>query len=184
MTPRRSNQSRACRCSTIRGFDIREYQFPAGAMATFELYHPLDGVWEKIFRCSACGTFWFQSVTGGHATVEIYNRIDAKEAAAHIAREEAAAPERARAAEQRIAEALADLAVSATSDASPLTKAAERIAGILLGCGILGAFIAMTQQEGPRQMQIVMVAGALIVLGIGAAGGAALLRGRPHTHRR
>jgi Pentapeptide repeats (8 copies) len=80
-----------CACNLSRGGDIREYQLPPGAMDTFALYHPPHGSYEHLYRCTVCRQFWHQSVTGGHATIEIFNQVDEKVAAALVASEEAAA---------------------------------------------------------------------------------------------
>jgi hypothetical protein len=158
------NPSSTCKCNLARGGDIREYQLPPGAIDTFALYHPLDGNYERLYRCTVCGQFWHQSVTGGHATIEIFNQVDEKVAAALVASEEAAAPIRAAARERSAADAREQIARDAARAKDSTLPVARIIAGLLIATATVLSYYSMTLGTGPSQMRLVTIGGGCFLL--------------------
>jgi hypothetical protein len=165
----RRNPAKECKCRTIRGFDLRDDRFPPGVMTAFEVIDALDGQWETLYRCSVCGEFWHRSHTGGHATVEIYNRVDQRTAAELIAAEAKARPLREAERERVSRENDAWLARNAKREKRSGPKIARGIALVTMVGGMLATMYAMTLDEGERQMRIVMIAGVTLLTGIAAA---------------
>jgi hypothetical protein len=171
---RETNQNApSCPCASIGGWNIREYQFPPGTVEAFTLHHPLDGTWERIHRCPTCAQLWLQTVTGGHATIEVFERIDAKEAARRIALEEQAAPQRKADFDALMAKMERDVEAMKPEESERLTL----IQWATLACFGIGTIItlpAMMMEDGPEQMRWVFAAGGLFLLGMGVATWAAL----------
>jgi transcription elongation factor Elf1 len=160
-------KSRPCQCDRIPGYEAREYQLPEGAKATFELYHTLDGTWERIYRCSVCGAFWHQSVTGGHATIDIYSRIDARDAARVIAKEQQDGPIRAATSEQRVTDAMTELESSAAAENASRRSPWRHVLIGVFGGAVSALVAASINARTPRRRRLMLgTAVSLVLLGL------------------
>jgi hypothetical protein len=139
---------------------------PPGTVEAFTLHHSLDGTWERILRCPTCAQLWHQSVTGGHATIEVFDKIDAKEAAKLIAQEEQAAPQRQAEFDALMAKMERDVAAMKPAEADRLILLEWSVL-ICFGIGMIITLLAMMMEEGPEKMHCVFAAGGLFLLGIG-----------------
>lgn len=166
MSRKRNRKAPSCPCASIGGWNIREYQFPPGTVDAFVLHHPLDGTWERIHRCPTCAQLWHQSVTGGHATIEVFDKIDAKQAAKLIAQEEQAAPQREADFEALMEKLERDIEAMKPDERQRLTLVEWAIL-ICFGIGTIITLPAMMMEEGPEQMRLVFAAGGFFLLGIG-----------------
>jgi hypothetical protein len=65
----------ACQCDRATEGMYRVYELPPSLVDTLVDDSPIDGHWENIRRCSACGQYWHQSTICGHANVETFEKI-------------------------------------------------------------------------------------------------------------
>jgi hypothetical protein len=68
----------SCLCGQASGGQYREHDLPPGLLDHLADDMDIEGHWENIRKCRACGQYWHQSTICGHANVEIFEKISAE----------------------------------------------------------------------------------------------------------
>jgi hypothetical protein len=69
----------SCFCKKIATGSHRAEELPQTLFKTVRDDAPISGDWEHISRCEICGQYWHKYTVCGHANVEMFRKITARE---------------------------------------------------------------------------------------------------------